>query len=132
MIRTASESDIPEIERLMRSEPRFWNEEWPADVLRKAIHASDGLAFVWEEGAICGFVCAHNLGFRGYLSELIVSKTARGKNVGARLLERIEDELGARGCPLVIADIWKSAEPFYRKARWKSPGVVLLTKKIKR
>ena len=131
MIRTASTSDIPQIERLMRSEPGFWNEEWPADVLHKAIHASDGLGFVWEEqGTICGFICAHNLGFRGYLSELIVSKEARGKNVGAQLVQRIEDELRSQGCPVVIADVWKSAEAFYRKAGWNPPDVILLAKRI--
>ena len=133
MIRTALESDIPKIEQLMRSEPEFWNEKWPKDVLRKAIRAADGLAFVCEEqGAIFGFICAHNLGFRGYLSELIVSKDAKGKNIGSQLLQRTEHELGSHDCPVVISDVWKTAEPFYRKMGWQPPDVVLLAKRTKK
>jgi predicted N-acetyltransferase YhbS len=130
MIRTVKESDIPEIERLMRSEPGFWNDRWPKDALHIAIKAADGLAFVWkEQGKMLGFICAHNLGFRGYLSELIVSKAARGKSVGSRLLERVEQQLRSQGCPVVISDVWKTAEPFYRKTGWFSPDVVLLAKR---
>jgi len=117
----------------MRSEPGFWNEKWPKDILRKAIQAANGLAFVCEEqGTILGFICAHNLGFRGYLSELIVSKDARGKDIGSQLLKRVEHELGSQDCPVVISDVWKTAEPFYRKMGWEPPDVVLLAKRTKK
>jgi len=131
MIRTATESDLPAIERLMRSELGFWHDRWPEGALPKATKAADGLAFVWEEDAeILGFVCAHDLGFRGYLSELIVRQDARGRNLGSSLLERVEQELRARGCPVVIADAWKTAEPFYLRLGWKRPNVVLLSKRF--
>ncbi|HUJ09239.1 MAG TPA: GNAT family N-acetyltransferase [Verrucomicrobiae bacterium] len=130
MIRIAEDSDIPKIEQLMRSEPGFWNDRWPEDALRTAIKIADGLALVWEEqGKILGFVCAHNLGFRGYLNELIVSKEARGKNIGSELLKPVEKELRSQGCPVVISDVWKTAEPFYRKMGWSSPDVILLAKR---
>jgi predicted N-acetyltransferase YhbS len=130
MIRIVTESDIEEIERLMRSEFGFWSDKWPEDALRKAIKAADGLAFAWEErGRILGFVCAHNLGFRGYLSELIVSETARGKGIGSALVERVEQELSQQGCPVVISDVWKSAKTFYHKLGWTPPDVVLLAKR---
>jgi len=131
MIRKTAESDIPMIEQLMRSEPGFWNENWPNDVLKKAIRAADSLSFVWEEkGIISGFACAHDLGFRGYLSELIVSKAARGKSIGSQLLERIEQELKSRGCPVLISDVWKTAAPFYLKLGWRPPDVILLAKRL--
>ena len=131
MIRIATDSDVPAVEQLMRSEPGFWDERWPKDALKKAIRAADGLAFVSEEGGeILGFVCAHDLGFRGYLSELIVRQDARSRNIGSVLLESIEQELRARGCPVVIADAWKTAEPFYFRLGWKRPDVVLLSKRF--
>jgi predicted N-acetyltransferase YhbS len=131
MIRKAIESDIPKIEQLMRSELGFWSEKWPADALRTAIKAANGLAFVWEEQeTVGGFICAHNVGFRGYLSELIVSKAARGKDIGSRLLERVEQELRTVGCPIMISDVWKTAEPFYRKMGWVPPDVILLGKRL--
>ena len=131
MIRPAVEEDIPKIEQLMRSEPGFWNDDWPDAVLRKAIRVADGLAFVWDErDRILGFICAHNLGFRGYLSELIVSKDAREKNIGSGLLERVERELKSQGCPIIISDVWKTAEPFYCRMGWTSPDVILLIKRI--
>lgn len=130
MVRTAEKSDIPKIEQLMRSKGGYWNDKWPRDVLRRAIRAADGLSFLWEEqGRIVGFVCAHNLGFRGYLSHLIVSKDARGKNIGSELLKRVEWQLGSQGCPVVISDVWRPAEPFYRKNGWTPPDAVLLAKR---
>ena len=133
MIRKAEEIDIPKIEQLMRSEPGFWSDKWPKDALHTAIRSAEGLALVWDEqGMILGFICAHNLGFRGYLSELIVSKEARGKNIASGLLERIEQELRSQGCPIVISDVWKTAEPFYRKMGWFPPDVTLLAKRTEK
>ena len=75
MIRTATEADIKSVKTLMRSVPGFWQDEWRSDVLERSIHSADGLAFVWEEGGqVLGFVCAHDLGFRAYLSELVVAE----------------------------------------------------------
>ena len=58
----------------------FWHEEWLSEVLEHASHVSDALAFVWDEGGdILGFSCAHDVGFLGYLSVLVVAESARGK-----------------------------------------------------
>jgi hypothetical protein len=63
----------------MRSEPGFWQDSWREDVLERGLDASGGLAFVWEEGGqILGFICAHDLRFRAYLSELIVRVQSGG------------------------------------------------------
>lgn len=89
------------------------------------------MAFVWEEdGQIAGFVCAHDLGFRGYLSELVVAERMRGGGVGPKLLRQVERELVGRGCAILIADVWKDAEGFYRALGWKLPDVVLLRKRL--
>ncbi len=91
------------------------------------------MALVWEEEtSIAGFVCAHDLGFGAYLSELIVARGARGRGIGKSLVERIQAELARRGQRILIADVWHNAEPFYRSLGWESPDVILLRRKLDR
>jgi predicted N-acetyltransferase YhbS len=76
MIRQATQNDIPAIKALMQSEPGFWQESWRHDVLERGLVASGGLSFVWDEaGQVLGFACAHDLGFRAYLSSRGVKST---------------------------------------------------------
>jgi len=131
MIRHATQSDLPAIKTLMQSEPGFWQDSWRHDVLERGLAASGGLAFVCEEkGKVIGFVCAHDLGFRAYLSELIVKRTERKRGIGTKLVERIHQELSARGCTVLIADVWRDAEEFYKFLRWSEPDVKLLRKRL--
>jgi hypothetical protein len=84
---------------------------------------------VWEDGgAIAGFVCAHDVGFLGYLSALVVAEEARGG--GGRVVRRVEDESAARGFAVLISDVWRGAEGFYRALGCTSPDVVLLRHKL--
>ena len=131
MIRTATESDIPAIRTLMKSIPGFWHEDWREDVLERGIRTADGLALVWIDGGdIIGFVCAHDVGFLGYLSALVVAEEARGRGIGKQLVCQVERELAARDCAILIADVWKEAEGFYRALGWAPPGVVLLRQRL--
>ena len=111
----------------MEAEPGFWQPNWSDATLAKAIEIAGGLALVWEDGAtVAGFVSAHDLGFRAYLSELIVAPGARRRGVGRHLVERVQTELARRGCRVLIGDVWQDAEPFYRSLGWERPDVVLL------
>ena len=131
MIREARHEDLPGIRRLMEAEPGGWQNDWSDATLAKAIETAGGLALVWEEDRrFAGFVCAHDLGFRAYLSELIVSKGARGRGIGRQLVERIQVELARRGRRVLIADVWHDAEPFYRSLGWEAPDVVLPRRKL--
>jgi GNAT superfamily N-acetyltransferase len=131
MIRTATEHDLASIRMLIKSVPGFWHDEWRSDVLERALHASDGLAFVWEEeGNILGFSCAHDVGFLGYLSLLVVAESARGKGIGRELIIRTERELVERGCVTLISDVWQEAVGFYRALGWSVPGAVLLRHRL--
>lgn len=131
MLRLATEKDIPGIRALLESVPGFWHSEWRRDVLKRGLDAADGLAFVCEEaGEIVGFICAHDVGFLGYLSALVVSENARGQGVGQELVQQVEQSLAGRGCAVVITDAWKDAEGFYRRLGWESPDVVLLRKRL--
>jgi predicted N-acetyltransferase YhbS len=131
VIRQARREDLPAIRRLMEAEPGFWQRDWSDATLAKGIETAGDLALVWEDDTtIVGFVCAHDLGFRAYLSELIVAQGARGRGIGRNLVERIQAELARRGRHTLIADVWHDAEPFYRSLGWESPDVVLLRRKL--
>ncbi len=77
-----------------------------------------------------GFVSAHDLGFRGYLGELIMSPLLRGLGIGNQLLNAVECSLLTRVCPLIIADVWRDAEGFYRSRGWEPPDAVTLFKRL--
>jgi ribosomal protein S18 acetylase RimI-like enzyme len=131
VIRHAKVDDLPAIRRLMQAEPGFWQRDWSDATLARALETAGELALVWEdESSIVGFACAHDLGFRAYLSELIVAREARGRGIGRRLVEQIQAELVRRGRDIVIADVWHSAEPFYRSLGWEPPDVVLLRRRL--
>lgn len=127
MIREATLRDVASIRSLMKSVPGFWQESWRDDVLERGIDAAQGLAFVWEEGAeIFGFVCAHDLGFRGYLSELVVAEQPRRRGIGRHLIETVRKKLAECGCAIVIADVFQDAVHFYRAFGWEPPAATLL------
>ncbi len=131
MIRPARTSDVAGIRALMESVPGFWDATWRADVLERALASAETIALVYHDGEVLvGFACAHDVGFRSYLSALVVSPTSQGRGVGARLLAEVERRLAARGCAVVIADVWRDAEDFYRSQGWTPPAVILLRKRL--
>lgn len=131
MIKHATVAHVPAIRSLMQSVPGFWNASWRPDVIERGIEAARGLAFVYEDNSdVVGFVCVHDLGFRAYLSELVVAKGARSQGIGTQLVQHVEAELVARGCAVLIADVWRDAERFYRALGWEPPPVVLLRKQL--
>jgi hypothetical protein len=93
-IRVAQPGDIPEIERLLQA-------VWRDDVVERALRAADGLAYVAAETDLIGFGCAHDLGFRAYLSEL------------------------------VVADVFPPGALFYRAHGWDEPSALLLGRKLR-
>jgi predicted N-acetyltransferase YhbS len=126
-VRRASPDDRRLIERLLQDLPGVWQSSWRKDVVARALEATDGLAFVAVlEGAVLGFACAHDAGFRGYLSELAVAESHQHSGVGTALVRAVQSALVARGCTLLIADIYPGAERFYRKLGWSEPEAMLL------
>ena len=131
MIRLASTGDIPRIEALMKSVAGFWDESWGPDVLQRALAPSGSIALVHQEDdTIDGFVCGHDVGFRAYLSELVVAPASQRGGVGSQLVAELERRLSERGCTVLIADVWRDAVPFYRSRGWTPPAVVLLRKRL--
>jgi len=131
MVRLATSSDVLEIRTLMQAVPGFWQPRWSDETLLQAIASANGLAFVWEDRSRClGFICAHDLGFRAYLSELVVDTTARNQGIGTRLVQTVEAALRDRHQEVLIADVWRDAEQFYRSLGWTTPDVVLLGRRL--
>ena len=131
MIRIMTSKDLPLIRTMMENEKNFWHKEWTNDTLRKAIEMAQDLALVYEENSnIVGFVFGFNLGFRGYISALLVKNGYRKKGIGKLLLNRIENNLEKNKCELIIADIAPDAELFYNKLGWKKPYAKLYCKRI--
>jgi GNAT superfamily N-acetyltransferase len=129
MLRKASPDDVPEIRSLMESVPGFWQPHWSNSTVARAI--TGHLAFVFEEHSqILGFICAHDLGFRAYLSELVVAPGSRNRGIGRALAHAVEQALSERGQTTLIADVWRDAIPFYRTLGWQPPEAALLRKTI--
>jgi ribosomal protein S18 acetylase RimI-like enzyme len=130
-IRPAMTSDIPGIRTLMQTVAGFWQPWWSDETIAAAVRSANGLAFVWEDNSqILGFVCAHDLGFRAYLSELVVDTNVRNRGIGRRLVQTVEEALRARNQRVLIADVWHDAEPFYRSLGWAPPDAVLLRRRL--
>jgi ribosomal protein S18 acetylase RimI-like enzyme len=115
----------------MKSVPGFWQDTWDDATVVQGIRVSDGLAFVWaQDDEVIGFICAHDVGFRGYISELVIAEKARGLGIGTQLVQQVEQELVRRGRTMLIADVWHGAESFYRALGFGEPDVVLLRKHL--
>lgn len=127
MIRIAQSADIPAIRALMQGEPGFFQGKSRSDMLDVALASAGALALVCEEnGLLIGFACAHDVGFRAYLSELIVLPSQRRRGIGTSLVRHIQNVLKQRGCAVLFSDVWKDAVPFYSAIGWSKPDVELL------
>ena len=131
MLRQATSSDVPRIRILMETVPRFWQPWWSDTTLDHALRSADGLAFVWEDNSrILGFVCAHDVGFRAYLSELVVDSSVRHQGIGTKLVHAVSEELRRTHQRVLISDVWRDAEMFYRSLGWEPPDAVLLRQRL--
>lgn len=129
--RVAHIDDALDVEALLRSLPGIWQDCWRSDCVTRGIKNSEGLAFVAEADAkVVGFICAHDVGFRAYISEFAIAKEWQGKGVGTLLLTHVENQLSANNCALVIADVFPPAEGFYLKRHWGHPKAILMSRRL--
>lgn len=130
-IRPATADDAAAVRALLQSVAGAWQANWRDDAVDRAIASAAGLAFVAQgDDVIVGFACAHDIGFRAYLSELAVAESDQRTGIGTRLLRAIDDALAARGCAILVADVYPPAAKFYRKLGWSEPDAVLMRKSV--
>ena len=131
MIRSMRKQDLKEVTLLIQSIPGLWHDVYTDKTIARALVSSDDLAFVYEsDRRIVGCIFAHDLGFKAFLNMLAVSKQMQKQGIGKQLLDHVENMLRNRGCELIVSDVWKSAEDFYKKRGWHYPQAVLLRKKF--
>jgi ribosomal protein S18 acetylase RimI-like enzyme len=131
MIRKAKTKDFTAIKKLLKGEKGLWDKNWRKNALELGITSSIDLSYVYEENnKIIGFVCAHDLGFRSYLSELVVDSKFRNIGIGKELVKKVEDCLREKGCKIIISDVWKNSIGFYKNLGWSEPSVILLRKRL--
>jgi GNAT superfamily N-acetyltransferase len=93
------------------------------------------------DGAVLGYVVVHwvpyliHSGPDGYISELFLRESARGKGIGARLLGTVEAEAKRRGCTRLMLLNMRQRESylrgFYSKHGWEErPQAATFMKKI--
>jgi len=74
-----------------------------------------------ENGEVIGYIAVHWLpylfqaGPEGYVSELFIHETARGRGVGGQLLDEAKKEAQARGCSRLMLVCGRSQESYKRK-----------------
>ena len=138
-IRKAKQEDAPGISRILHA--LNWNEhlrEEPIQELEQRVKEHLELCnkddshslFVAEnsDGKVIGYAAVHWLpyfilkGPEGYLSELFVANSERGKGVGSQLLEVVKEEAMNRGCSRLSLINIKRRESyrrgFYNKCGW--------------
>jgi GNAT superfamily N-acetyltransferase len=70
--------------------------------------------------------CPENQPHRGEIAKLLVRRSARGRGIARRLMERAESEARAEGKTLLVLDTVTGgeAERLYRRLGWQSVGVI--------
>ena len=131
VVRRMRKKDLKNVKSLIRSIPGLWHDFYTDDTITRAFFSCEDLAFVYEcKGKIACCIFAHDLGFKGFLSMLAVSGEMQHRGVGRQLLTHVEKALRKRGCELIVSDVWKSAENFYKKHGWDYPEAVLMRKRL--
>jgi GNAT superfamily N-acetyltransferase len=82
-----------------------------------------------DDGALVGYVAVHYLpylilaGPEGYISELFLHESARGRGIGTQLLEHVQQAARSRGCQrlslLNMQDRESYLRGFYHKNGWQ-------------
>jgi GNAT superfamily N-acetyltransferase len=139
-IRTAKFTDCPSLAELLREVGwfEFIKNKTPEEASdHVAAHLADCLADeshsvyvgVDEEGDVAGYINVHWLSYlflpgpEGYISELFLRPSARGKGLGAELLETVKAEAHERGASRLSLLNNRSRESyergFYQKHGWE-------------
>ncbi len=125
MIRKAILNDANKLSSLLSQMGYFMNEEEIKEKIQILSSSSDDMILVWEEeGEVKAFISVHfftQLALKGdflRINYFCVDSAMRGKGIGAKMLEYVENEAKKRGCfriELHSSYKRKKAHIFYKK-----------------
>ena len=111
---------------------RPWNDPHK-DIARKLSVQPELFLVYVEHNQIIGTVMAGYEGHRGWVNYLAVAPAFRGRGVARALMEHVERELVARGCPklsLLVRNTNREALDFYRHLGYADDESVSLGKRL--
>lgn len=133
-IRAFRAADEPEVVRLWTEcgLTRSWNDPHK-DILRK-LSVQPGLFLVGlVDGAIVATAMAGFDGHRGWVNYLAVAEKHRRRGCASRMMQRIEKELEALGCPKLNIQIRAgnaAVVAFYEKLGYARDETIVLGKRL--
>jgi ribosomal protein S18 acetylase RimI-like enzyme len=111
---------------------RPWNDPHK-DIARKLAVQPELFLVSVEQNHIVGTVMAGYDGHRGWVNYLAVAPAFRGRGLARALMEHVERELVARGCPklsLLVRNTNREAIGFYRHLGYVEDESVSLGKRL--
>ena len=111
---------------------RSWNDPHK-DIARKLAVQPELFFVSVEQNHIIGTVMAGYEGHRGWVNYLAVAPACRGRGLARALMEHVERELVARGCPklsLLVRNTNREAIGFYRHLGYIEDESVSLGKRL--
>src|SRR5688500_13568752 len=111
---------------------RPWNDPHK-DIARKLAVQPELFLVSVEQNHIIGTVMAGYEGHRGWVNYLAVAPAFRGRGLARAMMEHVERELVARGCPklsLLVRDTNRDAIGFYRHLGYVEDESVSLGKRL--
>ena len=113
---------------------RPWNDP-KRDIARKLTTQRELFLVGEEDGRIVAAAMAGYDGHRGWVNYLAVDPERRGQGLGRRMMETIERELAARGCPKLNLQVRRTnldVIAFYEALGYVEDDVVSLGKRLVR
>jgi ribosomal protein S18 acetylase RimI-like enzyme len=133
-IREYRPADEPSVIRLWTEcgLTRPWNDPHK-DVLRKLSVQPEHFLVGLIDGSVVATLMAGFDGHRGWVNYLAVAEKHRRQGHGRTLMERVEKDLEARGCPklnLQIRDANAAVMAFYEKLGYARDQTIVLGKRL--
>jgi ribosomal protein S18 acetylase RimI-like enzyme len=133
-IREYRPADEPSVIRLWTEcgLTRHWNDPHK-DVLRKLSVQPEHFLVGLIDGSVVATLMAGFDGHRGWVNYLAVAEKHRRQGHGRTLMERVEKDLEARGCPklnLQIRDANAAVMAFYEKLGYARDQTIVLGKRL--
>jgi ribosomal protein S18 acetylase RimI-like enzyme len=111
---------------------RAWNDP-QRDIDRKLSEQPELFIVAVRDGTLIGSAMAGFDGHRGWIYYLAVDEAARHGGVGRVLVERLENDLRAVGCPkvqLMVRSDHLAANAFYDRLDYGTDAVVVRSKRL--